>query len=65
MKYVLAFFITVGYISNMYFLTVDDSVRKYQWINKTGVIIIPLGSVMGYVYIADKNISIKENNVKK
>lgn len=50
-----------GYVFNMYYLTVDDNIRRYQWINKIGIIFIPLGGVMGYVYIVDKKFEIKEN----
>ena len=60
MKYLATILIIVGYIFNMYFLTVDEQTRNYQWVNKVGIVIIPLGSVMGYVYIIDKNISIKD-----
>ena len=49
------FFIIVGYVMNMYFLTVDPTTRKYQWLNKVGIVIIPLGSVMGLVYTVDVN----------
>ena len=53
-------FLLVGYVFNMYFLTTDKNTRDYQWVNKVGIIAAPLGSVMGYVYMMDKNITIKE-----
>lgn len=60
MKAIIVIFLMVGYVLNMYFLTVDPKTRDYQWVNKVGIVIVPLGSVMGYVYVLDKNISIKE-----
>jgi len=54
-KTIIVLAILIGYISNMYFLTVDPNTRKYQWVNKVGIIIIPLGAVMGWVYIIDNN----------
>lgn len=45
----------LGYIFNMYFLVLDEEIRPYQWVNKVGIVIIPLGSVMGYVYYIDKS----------
>jgi len=53
------FFIIVGYVMNMYFLTVDPTTRKYQWLNKVGVIVIPLGSIMGLVYTIDNKCILK------
>lgn len=43
----------------MYYLTVDENIRKHQWINKVGIVIVQLGSVMGFVYIIDRKIKIK------
>ncbi len=51
--------IFTGYTLNMYYLTVDENIRKHQWINKVGIVIVPLGSVMGFVYIIDRKIKIK------
>ena len=59
MKLIWVTLLLIGYIFNMYFLTVDKDIRDYQWINKVGIVIVPLGSVMGYVYFLDKNVSIK------
>lgn len=47
--------IFVGYTINILFLTTDKNYRDYQAINKVGVVVIPLGSIMGYVYLMDKN----------
>ncbi len=47
--------VIIGYIINIYFLTTIPEHRNYQWINKVGVVIIPVGSVMGWVYFIDKN----------
>ena len=44
----------------MYFLTTDLEVRNYQWVNKVGVVLFPLGAVMGHVYILDKHIIVKK-----
>lgn len=61
MKFIWISLLFIGYIFNMYFLTVDKNIRDYQWVNKVGIVLVPLGSVMGYIYILDKNVSIKEN----
>jgi len=57
MKYLYKTFIIglifIGYVFNIYFLTVDPKIRDYQWVNKVGIVIIPLGSVMGLVYALD------------
>ena len=55
MKTILLVLAIVGYIFNMYYLTSDKNIREYQWINKIGIVIIPVGSVMGFVYIIDNN----------
>jgi len=60
MKTLITLAILIGYIFNMYFLTVDLEVREHQWVNKVGVVLFPLGSIMGYVYILDKHILIKK-----
>ena len=51
--------IFTGYTLNMYYLTVDENIRKHHWINKVGIVIVPLGSVMGFVYIIDQKNKIK------
>lgn len=61
-KLIFLILILGGYIFNMYFLTVDKDTRPYQWVNKVGIVIIPLGSVMGYVYYIDKNGMLKNND---
>jgi len=53
-KIVVYLFLTLGYVFNMYYLTVDNDIRRYQWLNKVGVVIVPLGSVMGGVYALDE-----------
>ncbi len=55
MKTIIALLLLSGYILNMYFLTVDPKIRDYQWINKVGIIVAPLGSIMGWVYELDTN----------
>ncbi len=60
MKMLFLILLIGGYVINMYFLTVDKETRDYQVVNKIGVVLIPLGAVMGYVYIFDKKISIKD-----
>ncbi len=55
---IIASVLIIGYIGNMYFLTADPETRPYQWINKVGIVVIPLGSIMGLVYIADKECTI-------
>jgi cytochrome c oxidase assembly factor CtaG len=54
-KIIIISFLIIGYVFNIYFLTVDPKIRDYQWVNKVGVLIIPLGSVMGLVYALDKS----------
>lgn len=57
MKYIarliIAMFLLIGYIFNMDYLTTDNEIRDYQWINKVGVVLVPIGSIMGYVYAID------------
>lgn len=60
LKLIVLGVILAGYVFNMYFLTVDPKMRHYQWVNKVGIVIVPLGSLMGYVYILDKSKLIKE-----
>lgn len=64
MKYctrmIFLFVLGVGYTFNLYFLTADPEVRQYQWINKVGVVIPHLGAVMGYVYVIDKTLYLKD-----
>jgi len=55
MKSIYLVILMLGYIFNMYFLVLDEEIRPYQWVNKVGIVIIPLGSVMGYVYYIDKS----------
>ena len=72
MKYLYKTFIIglifIGYVFNIYFLTVDPKIRDYQWVNKVGIVAVPLGAVMGLVYALDnincvsqcKNVKTKE-----
>jgi len=53
MKYLVLVILAIGYIFNMYFLTVDPKIRDYQWVNKVGIVVVPLGVAMGYVYALD------------
>ena len=63
-KGILVLAILAGYILNMYFLTADPKMRDYQWVNKVGIIVVPLGAVMGGVYGLDRfNLLPKNENV--
>ena len=62
MKSIFLVLLAIGYVFNMYFLTVDKDIRPYQWVNKVGIVVVPLGSVMGYVYYMDKSNTLALNN---
>ena len=63
MKSIFLILLMIGYVFNMYFLVLDEEIRPYQWVNKVGIVIVPLGSVMGYVYYIDKS-NILNFNIK-
>lgn len=52
-NFLIFIILLIGYVFNIYYLVNDPKIRNYQIINKVGIVIIPLGSVMGYVYIID------------
>ena len=46
----VALILIIGYIFNMHNIAVDTKERPYDFFAGAGVIIIPLGSILGGVY---------------
>ena len=53
-KQFVVLLLVVGYILNIYYLTIDEKVREFNIFHKIGVIILPIGGVMGLVYYLDE-----------
>jgi len=53
-KQLIVLLLVIGYILNIYYLTIDEKVREFNIFHKIGIVIIPIGGVMGLVYYLDE-----------
>lgn len=53
-KFLFFFIFWLGYVFNFYYLVADPVIKDYGFFNKVGIVVVPLGSIMGYVYFIDK-----------
>lgn len=53
-KYIFTILFLIGYTLNIWGLTSKEIKGNFISVNYIGVVLFPIGGIMGYVYIANK-----------